>query len=349
MASAGSTAACSLLDFFMRTAETGFRETLDCFIASRAKIAIAVSCLATLGCTGSRESSGLDRRPSPGPVELTAELVADDATAREPKPASLVASATNVSAAIATTRSVTVASYNINAGMTGNASTRQAIGELDADIIALQEVTEGWKRAIEDLFAKSHRYRRYTIDPREHYGGLAILSKFPIVRDEILAAEAGPFAAWRGELDTPIGTLQVVNVHLFPPVRWFRSRGVARAYQDGQRIHKKELIEHSAAVEKTLPTLIVGDFNENRDGVGIQWLLGRGFSTAHKGYEPTWRWKLRNGFEVTFQLDHILLRGLNARDAKVHSGGRSDHRPISATVFLPASSATENTTAAEPQ
>ena len=63
-------------------------------------------------------------------------------------------------------------------------------------------------------------------------------------------------------------------------------------------------------------------------GDGVAWLKERGFSVAHTGGEPTWRWPTKLG-EIKWQLDHILWRGpLEVAATRVIAAGRSDHLPI---------------------
>ena len=235
---------------------------------------------------------------------------------------------------VGTGASVTVASYNINAGMSGDPATAKVLSGLKADIIVLQEVTSRWRRLLETLHQTTHPHRIFHIDHRHHYGGLAVLSRFPISGAKVLRNRPGPFVAWRGVVASPLGLVQLVNVHLFPPVVWFRERGIMQAYQDSQARHVKELESHWPAIAADIPTVIAGDFNENRNGSAIEWLIERGFAPAHEGMASTWRWKVRGQFEVTFQLDHLMLRGLKARDAVVTKAGASDHFPISARLSL---------------
>lgn len=47
-------------------------------------------------------------------------------------------------------------------------------------------------------------------------GGLAVLSHHPIARDEVVPAVSW-FPAWRGVVQTPLGPVQLLSVHLRPP------------------------------------------------------------------------------------------------------------------------------------
>lgn len=224
----------------------------------------------------------------------------------------------------------TVASYNINAGMSGNRATLAAVAALDSDVIILQEVTPKWWRALKKVHRETHPHRLSQFDKRHYYGGLAILSRFPIRDAKPLKGGPGPFLAWRGLLDTPVGPVQVVNLHLFPPGVWFRDRGIVKAYADSQERHREELAAHVQRIDADVPTIIAGDFNENTAGLGIQWLIESGFEPSHTDNAATWKWKVRGGFEVEFQLDHIMIKGLTATESTIIKAGESDHRPITA-------------------
>jgi len=228
--------------------------------------------------------------------------------------------------------SFTIASYNINAGMSGNPETLAALRRLKAiDVIVLQEVSKRWKRVFAEVFAESHPHRRVIVANRG-YGGLAIASRFPIRSADVLPAFAA-FPAWRGVIEAPGGAVQVLNVHLFPPGFRARKQGWLRAYRDTQDDHIRELAGFWPSVKSDLPTVIVGDFNENALGRAIAWLRERGFAPAHTDGTATWRWEMR-GVPIQFQLDHIMVKGLDVVAREVRNEGASDHLPIVATVRL---------------
>lgn len=78
--------------------------------------------------------------------------------------------------------------------------------------------------------------------------------------------------------------------------------------------------------------MIAGDFNEQGDGLALQYAMKRGFTDAiatHQGAARTWRWRLPTGITIEYQLDHILHdERLRSVAAQITETGGSDHFPI---------------------
>ncbi len=228
--------------------------------------------------------------------------------------------------------SLTIATYNIYADRPGDPSTLEAIQSLGADVVLLQEVSREWVPSLREVLADTHPHVGFWTY-RQRWGGLAILSKHPFESPQLLSVEAGPFPAWRGVVVSPIGRIQVLNVHLFPPIRLYRRLGWLRAYRVGQERHVEELQELYKHLDPDLPTVIAGDFNEDVRGDGMAWLRERGFSPAIDEMRATWRWQASFG-ELRWQLDHIVYRGpLQVAEARVIEAGSSDHWPVVARVL----------------
>ena len=107
--------------------------------------------------------------------------------------------------------SLSIATFNVNFGLDGDPDTVAAIP--DADIVLLQETTEAWEHALE---TDPHPYRAF-----RHCclaGGLAILSRFPFREAAYVdPPEGGWFPGWVLVAETPLGRLQLLDVHLRPP------------------------------------------------------------------------------------------------------------------------------------
>lgn len=245
-----------------------------------------------------------------------------------------------------------LATYNIHADDPGHADTLAAIAELDVDVVLLQEVSRAWREHLREAVADDFPHVGFW-PHRQRWGGLAVLSRHPFDQVKLVSPGAGPFPAWTAVLHTPLGAIQLVNVHLFPPIRLHRRLGWLRAYRESQAIHVKEIAEihrslpigprarsarrpaeTDAALDPELPCIIAGDFNEDVHGAAIAWLGERGFAPTIDEFTPTWRWQTRGG-EVTWQLDHILHRGLRRIDSRVVQAGGSDHLPVVATFAAP--------------
>ncbi len=222
--------------------------------------------------------------------------------------------------------------YNVNFGMGGDASTLRAITELGADVVLLQETTPDWELALEAELDERypHRLFRHCCGA----GGMAVLSEYPILAEETIPApDGGWFPGWRLELDSPLGRLQVLNVHLRPQVS--DGGGVVSGILVTPPVRRAQIEAYYNRLRPELPTLVVGDFNEGARGGAIEFLAARGFKTGlpeYHGSARTWRWNTSLG-EVSSQLDHVLYdQQLDALDVHVMERGRSDHFPVLATI-----------------
>ena len=232
-----------------------------------------------------------------------------------------------------TTPHLVVMTYNVNFGLAGDPATIDAIKQGDADVIFLQETNEAWEAALRS--GLSERYPHMQFRHCCNAGGLAILSKYPF-EDKAYVDPVGDgwFPAWVVVVDSPLGEVQVLNVHLRPPLS--DSGSVVSGYFSTPPIREKEIKRFHEELDPALPTLVVGDFNES-GGDALSFLEERGMISGLKRFDTpqdTWRWNTSIG-EVGSQLDHIVhdkrLQPLNVRVLKA---GRSDHLPVLGTFQL---------------
>lgn len=220
----------------------------------------------------------------------------------------------------------TVATFNVHYPTAGDAETIAAVSAIDADLVFLQETDEAWVSALAGERMARYAYREFKVDrgPR----GLSLLSRFPIEDGGLLPAPHDWHPGWRVVVRTPAGSLQVLHVHL-------RSKfeGAADPLTDFARTpidHRRE-IERFFAACGAMPTLVVGDFNEEPEGSAVQWLEDRGFRNALPLYHPgQWTWRGRSvAGQFSMAIDHILFDGsMVPLDAWVGTAGNSDHYPV---------------------
>ncbi len=227
-----------------------------------------------------------------------------------------------------------VMTYNVNYGLAGDPDTMAAIGECDCDVIFLQETTPRWEEALREGFGE--RYPHMGFVHSGGAGGMAVLSRRPFSEGEVLEPpDGGWFPAWRVVIDSPLGEVQVLQVHLRPPLS--ETGSVVSGYLSTPPVRRAsmvaftEVLDLLSATRPGLPTLIVGDFNEAEDGQAIGFLAERGLRSALPEFDPgaeTWRWDTSVG-EVTSRLDHIVYDPkLAPIQARVVKAGRSDHLPV---------------------
>jgi endonuclease/exonuclease/phosphatase (EEP) superfamily protein YafD len=221
-----------------------------------------------------------------------------------------------------------VLSYNLNFGLAGDRDGVAAIARANADVVVLQETNAAWEQAI---LAGLPGYPHHRFDPPADWpaGGMGVLSRFPIVSVEQIASVAGPFFAWRIVIDAPGGRVQILDVHLHPPISDGGSWVVG--FWSTRERRARELAWHLAKLDPALPAIVAGDFNEELDGRALRHAIDLGFTDAiaqFAGARRTWEWPVGR-LTLRFQLDHVLY---DSRFVAVAGGiveaGRSDHRPV---------------------
>lgn len=239
---------------------------------------------------------------------------------------SLLLTAAALEASASTGSDLVVMTYNVNFGLSGDRASLRAIADAGADIVLLQETNRGWERAIRRRL--SAKYPHILFEHHRAAGGLGILSKYPIEERRLLVAPTGWFPAWRLVVRAPRGLVQLLNVHLRPPISDSGSWVSGYFTTGGHRL--RELRHYLRFLDAALPTLIAGDFNEAR-GPAIELLADRGMHSALHEYAPdaiTWHWRTRIG-ELTNRLDNVFYSGgLDATAARVMTAGNSDHYPV---------------------
>jgi endonuclease/exonuclease/phosphatase (EEP) superfamily protein YafD len=103
--------------------------------------------------------------------------------------------------------------------------------------------------------------------------------------------------------------------------------------------HVEEIRHFYPSDEKEKPVLVLGDFNENRQGDAVKWLQERGYKNALPEFDtttPTWSGKIRDmKLKLKAQVDHILYTTrLHCCEAKVIKKGGSDHNPVLAVFEI---------------
>jgi endonuclease/exonuclease/phosphatase (EEP) superfamily protein YafD len=226
--------------------------------------------------------------------------------------------------------SLRVMTYNVNYGIPGDAPTVAAIESGNADVVFLQETNTGWERALRAAFAG--RYPHMAFYRRAAAGGIGVMSRLPIRAQKLLPPEGdGWFPALRLELDSPLGVVQALVVHLRPPVS--DGGSFVSGHFTTPAVREQEIERFCKSLDRSLPTLVVGDFNEEEDGRALAYLARAEWRMKSALPEfaperPTWRWPTSlHTFER--QLDHIVYDvRLEPLNVDVLEAGRSDHFPV---------------------
>ena len=237
-----------------------------------------------------------------------------------------------------------VATYNIHKGVRGVGPRRrleihnlgQAIAQLDADIICLQEVRKvhhgearfftHWPELPQADFLAPEGYQavyRTNAYTRKGEHGNALLSRWPVLGHQHEDMSDHRFEQ-RGLLHSELliqgHTVHAVVVHL----------GLIRAGRMRQLAQLRRYILRE--VPPDVPLLVAGDFNDNGGMVGRE--LASIALCCHVGRTPTFPSRM-----PLVQLDHVFARGLEPVGAQVPRGQAwwrmSDHLPLIAEFRLP--------------
>ncbi|MCW5802231.1 MAG: endonuclease/exonuclease/phosphatase family protein [Deltaproteobacteria bacterium] len=221
-----------------------------------------------------------------------------------------------------------VMSYNVNFGIAGDEAAIAAIARARPQVVFLQETNDVWRDA---LVRGLPQFPHHAFAPPEDLpaGGMGVMSMYPIASIERLPSVGGPFFAQRVVVDAPQGRVQVLNVHLRPPMSdggsWIAGFFTTR------EVREREMSWHASRLDPALPTVILGDFNEEGDGLALAVTDRLGYTDAIAqwlGKTRTWEWPV-GALTLRFQLDHILHDArFTAAAAGIVEAGRSDHKPI---------------------
>lgn len=222
-----------------------------------------------------------------------------------------------------------------------NRAVVDTIRSLDADIVALQEITPLRSALIETELKLEYPYR--LLHPRPKAFGTGLLSRVPLTPSSDLL----PDPDWIGDpvianLDVADHEVSVICCHAAP----VKTAAVARERQ------ARLLVEYTNRLNR--PCIILGDFNTTTRNVAYRILTrglrdawrdaGRGFGHTFPG--PAWARAAGDGLPPPLRrlvphwlirIDYVFVtrhwRVCGARTARVD--GSSDHRPVVAELNLP--------------
>ena len=226
----------------------------------------------------------------------------------------------------------TAMTFNVHRDRANDASTVDAVGASNADIVCLQEVTAAWETALRARYAQQYEHMLFAT--KENAGGLAVLSHFPLESRGVVPVPGDLHPGWVVHVETPAGRVQLVHVHLRSLFNGTRD-WVSNYFATGSdHVFETRLFMDHASPE--MPTIVLGDFNESPDGDAVRLLEGRGFTNVLPMFKPgQFTWYGRS-IGLDMAIDHVMVdQSFEPLAAWVERRGQSDHLPVVAHIEMP--------------
>jgi endonuclease/exonuclease/phosphatase (EEP) superfamily protein YafD len=231
---------------------------------------------------------------------------------------------------------LTVATYNIEAITSDPQRVLDVTAGLDADIIGLEEVGPVHAALFEKELIAEYPYQ--ALYPKLPVHGVGLLSRYPILSQELIPPFPDSMLYLRATLDVNGDLITIYVVHP-PPPRQFIS---PLTYDDSRRDAEITILKNRYLVHETGPVIVLGDFNMTDQSDAYQImddLFDDTFRTVGWGLGFTFPDKIRSSIRIIPRLIRIDYVWYNAYFAasgiEVGSdSGTSDHRPVVAQLVL---------------
>ncbi|MEW1996575.1 endonuclease/exonuclease/phosphatase family protein [Streptomyces coelicoflavus] len=212
---------------------------------------------------------------------------------------------------------LTVVTHNVNEHNPRPGRTARALADSGADVLALEEL--GDSSVYEKALAADYPYHSV----RDTVG---LWSRYPLTGTRTVDVAPWP-RALRATVRTPQGPVAVYVAHLLS-VRFSPASGFGTDARD----RAADRLAAALRAEPLPRALLVGDLNGTTDDGALAALTSPMHSAqeaAGAGFGLTWP----AAFPLA-RIDHILLRGVEARSAWTLPATDSDHLPVAASVKL---------------
>jgi endonuclease/exonuclease/phosphatase (EEP) superfamily protein YafD len=225
--------------------------------------------------------------------------------------------------------------YNLDKDAVDREAGVELIAQLDPDVVLFQEASADWQSLIRSRLAGRYPYISFNT-PQSGYDGMGLISKYPVVDETWLPkANGGWFPAQLVRLQTPLGSLQVLNVHLRPPSSDTGNK--LTGYFTTPGVRRQEVEALLGRLQPVLPTVVAGDFNEGDGGQAVGFVRHKGFTDALPEFDrkaSTWQ-GVYKGLYLSERSDHVLYSPeLRCFEARVIPEQASDHDPVLAVLGL---------------
>lgn len=239
--------------------------------------------------------------------------------------------------------SLTVVTYNIQAGAGNLGRISDEISAMDADLVALQEVDVRWHQrsnfvdqatalarslGVEVRFAPIYQIGGADGRPRREFG-VALLSRHPIedFRNDSLTRlstqEASPVPSRQPGLLNAIVNVRGNRVRFLTAHLDYRANPAVRHAQVAEIARVLDAADD--------PTILAGDLNATPEAPELRPLFAK-LKDAWSAPEPGYTYPASAPAK---RIDYILVsRHFAVRDARVGAAAAADHRPVIASLTL---------------
>jgi len=210
----------------------------------------------------------------------------------------------------------------------------ETIANLDADVLALQEVEDArLDRLVGYLSAGNGPVHVHHAPRAAKPDGVTIISRLPFIETTTLPFDADDAGAYErvsalARVEVDGHTVGIASTHL----RW-QGREVSPAKHQGRR----QLVALLDALDGDIPWVVCGDFNANSQSTVLQAAYDRGWELSCRAQRP---WDTVNMNGRRRKIDYLLYRSdeLTAHPGRLLELGRdtpmpspthaSDHQPV---------------------
>jgi endonuclease/exonuclease/phosphatase (EEP) superfamily protein YafD len=207
---------------------------------------------------------------------------------------------------------------NVNTHLGDTNRVRQAIADVDPDILVLEEIGSRWLAGMAWL---TNAYPHSRIEPREDNFGIGLYSKRPLVESRVVHVGRAGVPSILATVNIGWTNLRVVATHPVPPA--------GSLYSRWRNEQLDLLVEH---VRSPLPVLLLGDLNVTPWSAHFRRLLRRsGLRDSARGFGVQPSWPNFNPL-LRIPIDHCLhSAGIAVTDRRIGPDVSSDHYPLIVT------------------
>jgi vancomycin resistance protein VanJ len=213
---------------------------------------------------------------------------------------------------------LTVATHNVNAENPDPSGTARDVAASGADVVALEELTDGAVPVYEKVLADTYKYHVVR-------GTVGLWSRYPLSATKPVDIKLGWVRALRSTVSTPRGNIDVYVAHL-PSVRVKLNTGFTASQRDESANALGEAIAHDPLKR----VVLLGDLNGTMNDRALNAVTSQMRSTqgaAGDGFGFSWP----ASFPMA-RIDQIMVKGVDPVRSWTLPRTPSDHLPVAATI-----------------